>query len=316
MLIHRTTHNVCHHTRTIRHNIQPNLAKRSYTTALTRKVSTSITNALSLSPPSSPIDFHKAQSQHDAYVNVLKDSVGLKTIEIPADEAHPDCVFIEDTAVIISGVAVINKIGAESREGEVDAVKDAILNLGLVVHDMREDGYGATLDGGDVLYPVRYREVKTSTSSVLPTEKVGGENLFIGISSRTNMKGFEYLKEKFPNVTVIPVDITNLGSLHLKSIVTHIDEKSLLVPKGSLGNEIIRAMNVKERGYNIIELKDLATCNVVTINGNVLAQPTKCEETKEVLESAVKDRGLNLIWVDASEFAKVDGALTCKSILL
>lgn len=295
MRIYQTTCKSYRNIRNINQQINSGLSQCSYTTALTRKVPSSLADALSLNPPSSPIDLHKAISEHDEYINVLRGKVGLNTIEIPAEYHHPDCVFIEDTAVIISNVAVINRIGAKSRQGEVDAVKDILLNLGLLVHDMREQGYGATLDGGDVLHPVDYK----ATSSGLFCEKVGGEHLFVGISSRTNQEGVEYLAEKFPDVTVIPVDIRHLGSLHLKSIVTHIDENTLLIPKGSLGNEIASAMKVHERGYNIIELDDVATCNVVSVHGNVLAQPTQCKQTKQVLESSVKDRGMNLIWVDA-----------------
>mmetsp|Transcript_23050 Transcript_23050/g.34321 ORF Transcript_23050/g.34321 Transcript_23050/m.34321 type:complete len:301 (+) Transcript_23050:86-988(+) len=285
-----------------------NLRTRTYTTALTRKVSSSISNALSINAPKTPINIQRAISQHEAYVEVLREIIGLKTIEIEADEAHPDCVFIEDTAVVISNVAVITKIGAESRRGEVDAVKRVLLDLGMQVHDMREDGNGATLDGGDVLHPV--------TSTTLPEGEKGGKHLFVGVSSRTNLKGVYYLAEKFSHLGVIPVNIESMGSLHLKSIVTHIDENTLLVPDGSLGTKISGAMDFEGWGYDFIRLNDPNTCNVVSLNGHVLAQPTKCKHTEETLQRCVDERGMNLVWVEANEFAKVDGALTCKSILM
>ena len=54
-------------------------------------------------------------------------------------------------------------------------------------------------------------------------------------------------------------------------------------------------------------LKDMAACTVVP--------PIKVERTIQTLKSAARDRNLELVIVDASEFAKVD-ALTCKCILI
>jgi dimethylargininase len=301
-----------------------NIQRKQYTTALTRKVPSSMNDALSMSAPPIPIHIPKATSQHEQYVRTLREKVGSNSglstiIEIDADDSYPDCVFIEDTAVVISDVAVITNIGAKSRRGEVDAVKDVLTNLGIKVHDMRvndgnveDDINAATLDGGDVLHPVSYKYNDRGEQL-----KKGGKHLFVGMSSRTNLKGVEYLIDAFPDVEVVPVDIGKINAaLHLKSIVTHIDENTLLLPEGSLGDEVASAMDVKGRGYNVIRLKDLSSCNVVSVNGHVLAQPVKCKETKDILEREVKDRGMELSWVDASEFAKVDGALTCKSILL
>ena len=39
-------------------------------------------------------------------IKVLKKLVP-ETVTLPADELFPDCVFIEDTAVIVDGVALI-----------------------------------------------------------------------------------------------------------------------------------------------------------------------------------------------------------------
>jgi dimethylargininase len=282
--------------------------QRCYTTALTRKVSYSLTDALSMNPPPSPVDINIALAQHEDYVKVLREKVGLNTIEIDADDNYPDCVFIEDTAVIISNVAVINRIGAISRQGEVDAVKDVLIRLGLTVHDMREaDSEQPCLDGGDVLFPVDFKP---------NNERIGGEHLFVGISSRTNQNGADYLSEIFPDISVIPVDIKHLGSLHLKSIVTHLDANTLLIPKGNLGDDIAIKMNAEAIGYELIRLNDIAACNVVTTKSTILAQPTSCYETKQALESAAKERGKSIEWVNMNEFSKLDGALTCQSILM
>jgi len=146
----------------------------------------------------------------------------------------------------------------------------------------------------------------------------------VGLSSRTNDEGVRFLCESFPGVCVIPVPLHLLQEeeeessfLHLKSIVTHVDDRTLLLPRGELGDELLRIMDAEARGYTSIRLPDIASCNVVSVNGVILAPPTECPETKLILErEIVEERGMRIMYEDASEFAKCDGALTCKSILL
>jgi len=291
------------------------IVPRLYSTAIMREVPSTMAKALSMSSPVKPISVPNAKSQHEKYLTVMERMVLPETVLLAADDHHPDCVFVEDTAVVIDDRAVICRIGADSRRGEVDAIKESLLGLGLKVQDMRNDTENATCDGGDVLYPVSYR---WSDSDGMTT-KMGGKYLFVGISSRTNYNGADYLQSAFPNVEVIPIEMreTNWQALHLKSIVTHIDEETLVMPKGKEWDYICDLMDVEGRGLEVVRLPDMAACNVVSANGHVLAQSDICNESKEILKREVEqNRGQTLIYVEASEFAKCDGALTCKSILI
>lgn len=68
------------------------------------------------------VDLVKAQREHEVYVGVLKHKLGLQVIELPADESLPDCVFVEDAAVVCGDTALITRPGAESRRKEVNKV--------------------------------------------------------------------------------------------------------------------------------------------------------------------------------------------------
>lgn len=70
----------------------------------------------------SDVDLEKAQREHEVYVGVLKQKLGLEVIELPADESLPDCVFVEDAAVVCGDTALITRPGAESRRKEVNKV--------------------------------------------------------------------------------------------------------------------------------------------------------------------------------------------------
>lgn len=287
-----------------------NSSARRYSTALMRDVSSNLCLALSSTVPKQEIDLHRAKQQHDNYHKLLK-SIVPNVIHIDSSEKFPDCVFVEDTAIVVDNKAVITRIGAESRRDEVDAVKEHLANLGMEIYDMRDEAEdGATCDGGDVLYPVCYDG----------TVKVGGDRMFVGISSRTNLKGFEYLSKVFDDLQVIPVHMNRLDekkALHLKSVVTHLDHCTLLLPRGSYGDQILQAIQSNEKHYTIIRLPEMMACNVVSVNGHVIAQETISDESKLILEKEViRKRGMKLTYVDASEFAKCDGAMTCKSVLL
>ena len=298
-------------------------SSKNYTSVAIRGVPSSFSNALAKESPTDrdPISVTNAVQQHDVYKEYLS-CIVPRVIDIEADESYPDCVFIEDTAIVIDDQAVITRIGADSRKGEVDAVKEALVSIGLKVTDMRSDDNNdndhdetATCDGGDVLYPVSYMRDPTTGG---PLQKRGGNHLFVGISSRTNHAGAKFLQRAFPHIEVVPVELGDLSSdaLHLKSIVTHLDERTLLLPKGEKWDILFDKMRLEELGYEVIRLPDIKACNVVSVNGKVIAQPNICEESIAILFDEVQKRGMTLIWVDASEFAKCDGALTCKSILI
>src|SRR5688500_9256315 len=88
-----------------------------YHYALVRDLSPAFENSLKLNPPPIPIDMELAKEQHEQYIDVLKTLVP-EVIRLTGDPYHPDCNFIEDTAIIIDNIAVISRMGATERQGE------------------------------------------------------------------------------------------------------------------------------------------------------------------------------------------------------
>lgn len=64
------------------------------------------------------IELEEAKKQHETYVRLLRE-LGLDVIELPPDESLPECVFVEDTAVVCNGTALITRPGAAHRTKEV-----------------------------------------------------------------------------------------------------------------------------------------------------------------------------------------------------
>ena len=284
-------------------------ASRSrHTVAITREIPGSFINAVAAHSANqvsdvSDVSLALARKQHHDYLSNLRKHI--PTICLPPIESQPDCLFVEDTVVAIYDTAVITQPGHLSRRGEVDSIKTMLQQLGMAnMYDMREIvGEGATCDGGDVMFT--------------------GRHLFVGISARTNNDGFEFLSDAFArhglaadSIISVPPVVAGKEVLHLKSAVTHIDKHTLLAPMGSIGDTVLEALGAAERGYEAIRLPDILSCNAVAVNGHILAQDSKCEISRYLIEQACNKRNLGLTFVDTSELAKKDGALTCCSVLL
>src|SRR4051812_5093967 len=116
----------------------------------------------------SPIDLDRAVEQHAAYVACLR-AMGVAVIELPSDPELPDCVFVEDPVVVLAEIAVIARMGAESRRAESETMAEA-LSAYRPLYRMKAP---ATLDGGDVFRV--------------------GRTLFAGLSKRTDAEGIAQL---------------------------------------------------------------------------------------------------------------------------
>jgi dimethylargininase len=136
----------------------------------------------------------------------------------------------------------------------------------------------------------------------------------VGISERTNAESARILEDALGIPTILVPFEGN--ALHLKSIVTHVDDTTLLAPEGSLGDHVLEVMEAANLGYDIIRLPRMLACNVVSVNGGLLAQDVGCRKSKEILQEVASERNLDIEFLSFSEYAKADGALTCCSILL
>lgn len=244
--------------------------------AITRNVSPSIAQAELTHLERVPIDYERARDQHEQYRALLA-SLGCEVISLPADVAHPDCVFIEDTAVVLDDLAVITRPGAESRRGEVSVVAAALAEYRPLVHIEAP----ATLDGGDVL--------------------VLRDRIYVGSSSRSNDAALAQLRE-LTGREVIRVDVH--GALHLKTAVTQVSDDALLVNREWLD---VTPFD----GWALIDAVEPFGANAVRV-GNVLIYPAAFTGTRARLEA----HGFDVRTVEADELAKAEGGVTCCSLLI
>jgi len=212
--------------------------------AVTRDVSPSI-NACELTHlQPQTIDYTMACVQHREYRELLS-SLGLEVVKIPADPAYPDCVFIEDTAIVLDDLAVITRPGAPSRRGETRAVADVLEQYRPLVHLEAP----ATLDGGDVL--------------------VLDDRIYVGLSGRTNEAAIGQLRF-YTRREVIPVNVH--GCLHLKSAITRVSRDALLVNRDWIDAAPFA-------GWTLIDVEEPFGANALLI-GETLIYPDAFPRTR------------------------------------
>lgn len=64
------------------------------------------------------INIEEARKQHEAFVKLLRE-LYLDVVELPEDESLPECGFVEDTAIVCNGIALMAKPNSEIRQKEV-----------------------------------------------------------------------------------------------------------------------------------------------------------------------------------------------------
>lgn len=260
-----------------------------YNHAFVRALSPTFENSLKINPPPTPINYDKAVEQHKNYIELLLTLIPSVT-EFEGDQDHPDCNFIEDTAIVVGDVVVISYMGAPERRGEELPIKEAFKKLpSKTLYQLEAP---ATMDGGDILYT--------------------GKHLLVGLSKRTNRQALDQLKEIFHGtLEVVGIPVTE--GLHLKSVISFFDTDTLVVADTKAGKEIqahIEAIAL----YKFITVPDVVASNVLRIGYTVVMQEGY-PASEKVLQDACHNLHFRLVKLDMSELVKADGALTCGSLL-
>ena len=229
----------------------------------------------------SPIDVEVARSHHHGYVQALKE-LGCAVLELPAESDLPDSVFVEDTAVILPEAALITRPGADSRKPEVDSIIRALRpyrELFLIEPP-------ATVDGGDVL--------------------VLGKKIYVGMSTRSNQAAVDQMNNLLGKFGYQAQGVEMHDCLHLKTAVTRVDDKTLLINRKWVDVENFE-------GFNLIDVDESEpfAANCLPVSDTIIF-PVAFPKTAAKLQ----ERGYKLKQVVVDELAKAEGAVTCCSLII
>jgi dimethylargininase len=246
--------------------------------ALTRDISPAIANCELEFLDREPIDFAMAVEQHRQYRTCLSE-LGAHVETLPAEEDLPDCVFVEDPAIVLDEIAVITRMGALSRRREGETLARALAPY----RELRYIDEPGTLEGGDVM--------------------LIGKTLYVGYSRRTNVAGIQQLAGIVHPLGyfVVPVEVRDC--LHLKTACCYIGADTVLANRAWMDTDALcslKVLNVPEpRGANALRI------------GDTVLMPAAFPRTGELLEAS----GFKVCTVDNSEMLKAEAGVTCTSLL-
>ncbi len=248
-----------------------------YTRAIVRRPGRNFANGITTSNLGKP-DFEKALEQHSAYCEALK-KCGVELTVLDADERYPDGCFVEDTAVVNSRVKVISRPGAATRRGEEEAIARVLAASGPI----ERIAAPGTLEGGDILRAENH--------------------YFIGISERTNREGADQLSAILAKHGFTSSFIRVEAGLHLKSDIAYLGD-------GNLISTPVFSHVAQPANTIILDPEEYYSANCLRVNDFLLIAKGFPKSKRKIL-----DLRYSIIELDMSEFRKMDGGLTCLSLL-
>jgi dimethylargininase len=251
-----------------------------FTRAITRRPPATIINGLRAADIGTP-DLTRMLADHAHYVATLKQT-GADVIELSELEDFPDSVFVEDTALCLPQGAVMMRPGAPSRMGEVDEMEPALRKVYDNVRRINGPGH---IEGGDIL--------------------VTGREILVGRSDRTDAAGVAELADIVSDWGYQLREVfTPPGVLHFKTDCSLLDGETILATRrldasGCFdGYRVLHTAEGEDAAANSIRFNQLVLC------------PAGFPRTAEMLN----DAGYDVVEINNSECAKLDGGMSCLSL--
>jgi dimethylargininase len=251
----------------------------TFSHALVRAPAKSVINGLRAHGGEGP-SYQGVVREHRAYVAALTHA-GVTVEVLPPLEEFPDSIFIEDPALVFPEGAILLRPGAPSRRGEAQALATE-LTARFEETQALDMGFA---DGGDVINL--------------------GDQILIGVSSRTNQAGAERLVRLLDKLGRRAKAVaTPPGVLHFKTDCALVDHETVLAtPRLAKSGDF--------KGVRVIETAqgEERAANALRLNGDLLVSDG-CPRTADRL--AAIDAKVVLLATD--EIGRIDAGLSCMSL--
>lgn len=250
-----------------------------FNSAIVRRPGRSVVSGLRADDRGDPT-FEGVAAEHATYVAALEDA-GVRVSVLPALEAFPDSIFVEDPALVFTEGAILLRPGAETRAREVEHIAPSLREHFETVIQL---GAGFA-DGGDIL---------TTPDRVL-----------IGLSARTDRAGAEALQSALAKLgRKSDVVTTPAGVLHFKTDCSLLDEERILSTQRLAASGVFN-------NFRIIAVPDgeEAAANALRVNDKVFVGA----DYPRTIEKLQKE-GFDIVPLKTSEIGRIDAGLSCMSL--
>ena len=252
--------------------------------AFTRAVSPKLPDCALTHLDRTPINVARAVAQHAAYERAILDA-GFDVIRLPELAGDPDAVFVEDTALLLDGHAIITRPGIASRANETDSTAAGLAGE-FEVHRIAS----GHVDGGDVLRI--------------------GRSLYVGLSSRTDADGIRALAQLAAPLGYQVVQAALRGCLHLKTGATFAGLDANGTPVLLYSDASVDPAQFVDVTPLAVHESEPAAANCLRA-GDRLILPAGNPRTAQRL----RDRGFDVVELDVSELQKAEAGVTCMSLI-
>jgi N-dimethylarginine dimethylaminohydrolase len=221
-----------------------------------------------------PPDFEKAQFQHDVLCRELEEA-GAEVLELPpANELTLDAAYTHDASLPTDFGLIVMRPGKANRVPEARFHHSFCQAAAYIPMLAKITAPGAT-EGGDMVW-------------------LDAKTLLVGHGFRTNMAGIFQLRScltaKGVDVIAAPLPYGKGSSscLHLMSLISLLDEQTILVDLPWLAVETVEFLN--SRDYRFIEIdyseRDTLACNVLSLGNKRLLALEENPKTNAKLQAA------------------------------
>ncbi|MGF7007803.1 arginine deiminase family protein [Aminobacter sp. BE322] len=251
-----------------------------FNAAIVREPSRSVVNGLRADDRGNPT-YEGVRSEHAAYIAAMR-AAGVEVTVLPALEAFPDSIFVEDPALVFPEGAILLRPGAETRVRETAEISPTLKAMFGTVLDLPTPGFA---DGGDVL---------TTPKSVM-----------IGLSARTDRAGADGLIASLERLgRKGEIVQTPEGVLHFKTDCSLLDDETMLT------TERLGRSGVFSRFRQVtIPAGEEPAANALRVNGVVMVG-SDYPRTIEMLDKL----GYKVVPLKTTEIGKIDAGLSCMSL--
>ncbi|MDQ0393977.1 dimethylarginine dimethylaminohydrolase family protein [Labrys monachus] len=252
----------------------------AFDNAIVRLPATSVVQGLRAEDRGAPTH-EGVGAEHRAYVEALR-LAGVEVEILPALEAFPDSIFVEDPALVFAEGAILLRPGAPSRFGETAAIEPVLRRRFERVLSLPGPGFA---DGGDVLVTL--------------------QAVMIGLSDRTDRQGAEALVACLAELGRRGEIVTTPpGVLHFKSDCSLLDEGTMLSTARLAASGVFAGLRVLHTPEG-----EEAGANALRVNERVLVGEDY-PRTAALLEA----EGFSVVRLPTSQIARIDAGLSCMSL--
>jgi N-dimethylarginine dimethylaminohydrolase len=218
-------------------------------------------------------DFAKAQAQHHALSHQLK-SAGAEVLDLaPTQDLSLDAIYTHDASLATDFGLILMRPGKPNRVAEANHHGEFAESLGIPTFG--EIASPGTTEAGDIIW-------------------LDSKTLLMGHTYRTNAAGIQQMRDLLAptGVSVLAAPLPHGRGpsvcLHLMSLMSLLDEKTVLVDLSWLAVETVELL--RARGFRFIEIdeseRDTLACNVLALGDRRLLAIEENRKTNARLRQA------------------------------